>query len=124
MGCYITKHGDPSRNSGFLRWESKATSYAHCGRAVLLFSSEFVEIRDVKTGRLVQVIEGNDVRLLHCGPREGTDRTVLIAMRDKQSVGGASEKIVELLETSVLSTPSAAGEDPGEELWAGWDMDG
>ena len=121
MGCYITKHGTPSRSSGFLRWETKATSYAHCGLLVLLFSSEFIEIRNVNTGRLVQVIEGNDIRLLHCGLREGTDRTILISMGDKQDEkDGVSEKIVELLETSELSTPATAG---GEALWDEWDMD-
>jgi len=124
MGCYITKHGVPSRSSGYIRWETKATSYAHCGVLVLLFSPEFVEIRNVDTGRLVQVIEANDIRLLHSGVREGADRTILISMRDKHdNKDGAGEKIAEFLETSYLSTPATAIEEPLWDMWEEWDMD-
>jgi hypothetical protein len=123
MGCYITKHGVPSRSSGYIRWETKATSYAHCGVLVLLFSSGFIEIRNVSTGRLVQVIEANDVRLLHCGVREGRDRTILVSMRNQEDgKNGIGEKVVELLETSYLSTPATAGEEPLWDVWEEWDV--
>lgn len=118
MGCYITKHGEPSRSCGYVRWEAQATSYAHRGNNVLLFSSEFIEIRNVNTGRLLQVIEAPDIRLLHCGPKEGTSDTILAAMRgDKSGNEGISDKIVELVETAEIGTPADT-----EGLWDEWDM--
>lgn len=78
-------------------------------------------MRNVNTGRLVQVVEATDLRLLHCGPREGTSDTILVAMKgDHDDKEGISDKIVELVETSEITpTPATAG---AESLWDEWDM--
>jgi hypothetical protein len=109
-----------------VRWESKITSFAHRGRHILLFSPGYIEVREVSTGRLAQVLEGDDIRLLHtglgaCG--EGRDE-FLIAMRGaRDDREGASEKIVELLQTAELDlTPSSSHTAPG--VWDEWDMAG
>lgn len=126
LGCYITKHGVPSRKNGFIRWETKATSFAHRGSHVLLFSSEFIEIRSLSTGRLDQVIEGNDIRLLlHTNMKShSVDDTLLVAMRGtKDDKDGVSDKIIELVQTaefSSMQTPMAS--TPVEGLWDEWDM--
>lgn len=123
LGCYITKHGVPSRSSGYIRWETKATQFAHRGSHILLFSAEFIEMRNVNTGRLVQVIEGTDLRLLHSGPTGSANDTILVAMRgEKDDKDGVSDKITELIETAELvRTPSTARVVP-ENLWDEWDM--
>ncbi|OAX43158.1 hypothetical protein K503DRAFT_732249 [Rhizopogon vinicolor AM-OR11-026] len=126
LGCYITKHGEPSRKSGFIRWETKAMSFAHRGSHVLLFSSDFIEIRYLSTGRLDQVIEGSDIRLLlHTNLKSNSsDDTLLVAMRgDKDDKDGVSDKIIELVQTSeigALQTPMTS--TPMEGLWDEWDM--
>jgi RHO1 GDP-GTP exchange protein 1/2 len=122
LGCYITKHGGPSRSSGYIRWETKATQLAHRDSNILLFSEEFVEIRNVSTGRLVQVIEGKDLRLLYSSQAGGSD-TILVAMRgEKDDKDGVSDKVTELIETAELvRTPSTARVVP-ENLWDEWDM--
>jgi RHO1 GDP-GTP exchange protein 1/2 len=105
LGCYITKHGAPSRKSGFIRWEAKVTSFAHRGSHVLLFSSEFIEIWHLSTGRLDQVIEGSDIRLLlHANVKSNSsDDTLLVAMRGtKDDKDGVSDKIMELVQTSEI----------------------
>ena len=81
-----------------------------------------MEVRDVNTGRLVQVLEGPDIRLLHYGSKETSD-TIIIAMRgDKDDNDGVSDKLVELIETTALGrTPSTARSIP-ENLWDEWDM--
>lgn len=126
LGCYITKHGVPSRKSGFIRWETTATSFAHRGSHVLLFSSEFIEIRSLSTGRLDQVIEGSDIRLLlHTNLKShSADDTLLVAMRGtKDDKDGVSDKIIELVRTAEFSsiqtpmTPASA-----EGIWDEWDM--
>lgn len=126
LGCYVTKHGVPSRKNGFIRWETKATSFAHRGFHVLLFSSEFIEIRSLSTGRLDQVIEGSDIRLLlHTNLKShSVDDTLLVAMRGtKDDKDGVSDKIIELVQTaefSSMQTPMAS--TPVEGLWDEWDM--
>ncbi|KAF7312263.1 hypothetical protein MIND_00239300 [Mycena indigotica] len=116
MGCYVTRHGIPTRSSGFIRWESKATAFTSRGGHVLLFSPGFIEIRNVLTGLLEQVIEGQDIRLLH-----SSDDAILVAMRGKHDdEGGASEQIVDLRETTEISVPQAAM--PVPSMWDEWDM--
>jgi len=116
-GCYITKFGPPTRECRYIKWETKANSYAYRDGHILLISSEFIEIRNVTTGRIVQVIEGDDIRLLSSGPNTGKGDPVLIAMRGGyQDQSSVSEKIVELNETAeIVRTPEA-------DRWVEWDM--
>ncbi|TFY60446.1 hypothetical protein EVJ58_g5139 [Rhodofomes roseus] len=120
VGCYIDKHGVPSRSAGYLRWEAKASAFAHRGDHILLFSPEFIEVRTVQTGKLVQVVDFPDVRLAYQGLLP-TDRTVLVACRGRSERGVVIDKIVELVETSEITTPRASAVSiPG--LWDEWDM--
>lgn len=118
LGCYIDKHGVPSRQSGYLRWESKATAFAHRDNHILLFSPEFIEIRTVHTGKLVQIIEGVDVRPVYHGLLP-TDKTVLVAMQGRDDRGTVIDKIIELVETSEITTPRVAAMPA---MWDEWDM--
>ena len=116
-GCYITQFGAPTRECRYIRWETKAKAYAYRDGHILLISPEFIEIRNVTTGRIVQVIEGEDIRLLSSGPNTGKGDPVLIAMRGGyQDQFSVSEKIVELNETEeIIRTPEA-------DRWVEWDM--
>jgi len=67
FGLYVDKHGDPSREIGTIEWEGTAERVALHHPYVLLFDSRFIEIRHVETGRLAQIIQGNDVRCLWDG---------------------------------------------------------
>lgn len=129
LGCYINRKGVPCRSSGYLRWETKATSFALRGEHILLFSSNFIEVRVVCTGRLVQVIEGTDIRLVH-----KSDKTVFVGMKSLGGRSGASvsgmngeetDMLVELIETAELSSlqlqkQTSKAEEAG--LWDEWDM--
>lgn len=128
LGCYITRRGAPTRSCGYVRWEAKATSFAHVGIHLLLFSPEFVEIRHIQSGRLVQVIEGEDIRLLYSEVSPG-EKVTLMALRDgTDDVPGPKDKIVELVETRELkkshSLPSPPTASPRSEYTASdiWDM--
>ncbi|KAJ7780243.1 Dbl-like domain-containing protein [Mycena maculata] len=65
FGLYVNKHGDPSpsRPIGTVEWEGNAERVAFHAPYILLFDSRFIEVRDVETGRLAQIIPGND---MHC----------------------------------------------------------
>lgn len=117
VGCYINKDGTPARSSGYLRWETRADSYAHIGGHLILVSTSFVEIRTLQTGKLVQVIEGADMRLVHA-----SERSVMIAVSEK----GGGCKLVELVETADLAEQRmqvrSSGVSGAHGIWDEWDM--
>ncbi|KAF8910664.1 hypothetical protein CPB84DRAFT_1842646 [Gymnopilus junonius] len=122
LGFYIDKHGLPTRRYGYIKWEGKAVSYAYRNGHIILVSPQFIEIRSIATGRVVQVIEGHDIRLLYSGPYTSKEDPVLVAMRGgKDDKNGASEKIAELIQTEEISlmTPATA---VAPSLWDEWDM--
>ena len=65
-GVYVDKHGEVSRGV-VLEFVGKAKSAAMYGAYLVLFDSDFVEVRNAENGRLRQVIAGRDVRCLDYG---------------------------------------------------------
>jgi len=63
---YVNKHGDVSR-SVIMNFVGKAKSAALYGAYLVLFDSDFVEIRNAQNGRLKQIIAGRDVKCLDDG---------------------------------------------------------
>lgn len=118
LGCYVNKHGVPSRSSGYLRWESKATAFAHRGDHILLFSSDFIEVRKLQTGKLVQVIEDEDIRYVYQGLL-ATENPILVAMKGREEQAFVNDRIIELIETAEITTPKTASISA---VWDEWDM--
>lgn len=79
---YVNKHGDISR-SVIMEFVGRAKSAALYGPYVLLFDTDFVEIRNAQNGRLRQVIAGREVKCLDDTLVGGTagKRTVKVAMQ-------------------------------------------
>ncbi|EJF64968.1 hypothetical protein DICSQDRAFT_159921 [Dichomitus squalens LYAD-421 SS1] len=123
LGCYTDQHGVPTRNSGYLRWEVKAVSYSYRGDYIILFSPEFIEIRTVRTGKLMQVIEGEDIRRVDVGLlSDGRDATTLVAWKGREERGLVVDTLVELIETAPLQhSSSRASEVRSEQQWADFD---
>ncbi|KAI1004997.1 Rho1 guanine nucleotide exchange factor 3 [Podosphaera aphanis] len=65
-GVYVDKHGDVSR-SVVLEFVGKAKTAAMYGAYLVLFDTDFVEVRNAENGRLRQVISGKDIKCLDCG---------------------------------------------------------
>lgn len=62
FGLYVDQHGMPSRGiQGVIEWEGIAEHVALHPPYVLVFATNFIEIRHASTGRLVQIVPGNDV---------------------------------------------------------------
>lgn len=124
----MDRKGAPARGGAFVKWETKATSYAHRKGLILLVSSRFIEIREAASAQLVQVIEGGDIRLIFSEPEITPHDNILLAMRGKYNDSkGLSEKIVELLTTVALPNVVGGSESsdptPSSELaWREWDM--
>ncbi|KAH8833423.1 CNH domain-containing protein [Flagelloscypha sp. PMI_526] len=65
FGVYVDQHGYPSRATcGYrvIEWEGRAERAAKHSSFILLFDTHFIEIRSLKTGKLVQIIPGTEVR--------------------------------------------------------------
>lgn len=73
FGIYVDKHGDPRRSQGTIEWEGRAERVALHHPYILLFDSRFIEVRHVETGRLSQIIPGNDIRCIWDGRGVGTN---------------------------------------------------
>ncbi|KAF9785479.1 CNH domain-containing protein [Thelephora terrestris] len=73
FGLYVSRFGEISR-TGTVEWEGKAERVAWHPPYILLFDPQFIEIRHVETGRLVQIISGNDMRCSWDG--RGTYRAI------------------------------------------------
>jgi len=67
FGLYVDINGDPIHHMGTIEWEGTAERVAWHPPYILLFDSRFIEIRHVETGRLAQIIPGNDVRCIWDG---------------------------------------------------------
>lgn len=52
---------------GTVEWEGKADRVASHPPHILLFDPRFIEVRHVRTGRLVQIIPGKDMRCIWDG---------------------------------------------------------
>ncbi|KAF8630462.1 hypothetical protein AX15_002911 [Amanita polypyramis BW_CC] len=61
---YVNKSGRRSRREFMVYWEGMPTGFALHEPFVLAFEPTFVEIRDINTGSMVQVIQGSNLRLL------------------------------------------------------------
>jgi len=67
FGLYVNRHGDPSRTKGTIEWEGTAEHVAWHPPYILIFDQRFIEVRHVETGRLCQIIPGNDLRCVWDG---------------------------------------------------------
>ncbi|KAI0776660.1 CNH-domain-containing protein [Trametes elegans] len=67
FGLYVDKRGAPSRSPATIEWEGIATQAAWHAPYVSLFCSSFIEVRHVESGRLAQIITGQDVRCVWDG---------------------------------------------------------
>ncbi len=85
----------------------------------MLFSAKFIEVRSIASGKLVQVIEGGDIRLVHSGSTEG-DMLVVAMTGDFEDKNGLSEKVLELVPTAAIDAQEPMGRV--EQLWDEWDV--
>jgi hypothetical protein len=67
FGLFVNRHGDPNREKALIEWEGTAERVAWHPPYVLIFDTRFIEVRTVETGRLCQIIQGEDMRAIWDG---------------------------------------------------------
>lgn len=95
LGCSVNQAGQPADSNYYIEWERKATAFARRGSHLLLFSSGYIEVRNIDTGKLVGMVEANELRLLCSCLTNWLVPMAAITTRD--SDGGHTEKLVELI---------------------------
>jgi len=76
FGVYIDKHGTLINGRVVIEWEGIAERVSYHHPYILLFSSNFVEVRHAASGQLEQIIRGNSMRCIWDGYQDG-DRTAV-----------------------------------------------
>ncbi|KAL0095975.1 hypothetical protein J3Q64DRAFT_1705606 [Phycomyces blakesleeanus] len=66
-GFYIDSKGNRTRRDFIIEWEGHPESFAFSYPHVIAFDPSFIEIRNIETGELEQVIKGNNIRCLSNG---------------------------------------------------------
>ncbi|KAG6909363.1 hypothetical protein DXG01_000802 [Tephrocybe rancida] len=124
FGLYVNKHGEPSRQGGTVEWEGTAERVALHTPYVMIFDTRFIEIRDLVTGRLVQIIPGNDVRCIWDGRGVSTNVTTTPAdhiiqeaqvhavMNATDSPGASRSKVVAQCVVELIPTLPLTGPGP------------
>ncbi|KAK6607239.1 CNH domain-containing protein [Botrytis cinerea] len=95
-GVYVDKHGEVSR-SVIMEFVGRAKTAAMYGAYLVLFDSDFVEVRNAENGRLRQVIAGSDVRCLDAGTNpQGAGANSMATMNSMSGTGGAMNRTLKL----------------------------
>ncbi|KAG5643359.1 hypothetical protein DXG03_001041 [Asterophora parasitica] len=109
FGIYVDKQGYPNRNTCIIEWEGTVDAVAFHPPYVMLFDQRFVEIRHYETGRLAQIIPGQDIRCIWDGrPHDWNSATPGITSDD--------EMVQEAHVHAVMNHPDAAVLSPGRPL--------
>lgn len=87
FAVYVNKHGDVSR-SVIMQFVGNAQNAALYGPYLVLFDSDFVEIRNAQNGRLKQIISGREIKCLD----DGTNWSANTANTGTSNGGGGGEK--------------------------------
>ena len=98
LGCLVDQAGQPANSNYYIEWERKATAFARRGPHLLLFSPGYIEVRNIDTGKLVQMVEANELRLLRSDLTDWV--TPVAAITAKDYYDGHTEKLVELVHCS------------------------
>ncbi|KAI0924365.1 hypothetical protein AcW2_005263 [Taiwanofungus camphoratus] len=109
FGLYVDRHGDPSRSMGTIEWEGTAEHVAWHPPYVLLFDTRFIEVRHVETGRLAQIITGNDMRCIWDGRGTINVPTTAVPGPDGWQEGVSQEPRVHGVMTADAPIPVASG---------------
>ncbi|KAF9565910.1 Dbl-like domain-containing protein [Agrocybe pediades] len=107
FGLYVDKHGDPCRSFGIIEWEGTAERVAFHSPYILLFDSRFIEIRHIETGRLAQIISGNEMRCIWDG--RGISPPITSRVPDPNDENDVQEAQVHFVMNSTEVIPGPGG---------------
>ncbi|KAJ3329165.1 RHO1 GDP-GTP exchange protein 2 [Blyttiomyces sp. JEL0837] len=88
FGFYVDRMGRKIKGDWMIHWHGLPTAFAYVHPYIIAFEPTFIEVRDVLTGELVQVIQGSGIRalnthpdLLHAVMEKGSEGNMLFKLR-------------------------------------------
>ncbi|KAG9122697.1 hypothetical protein FRC07_000808, partial [Ceratobasidium sp. 392] len=102
-GCFVNGSGQPIILPRKHEWEIVPTAASYCGKNVALFSHDRVEVRNSEDGRLLQILDMPNMRLLH--PLLSYSASEKVLMAAERSENGFKNLLGELLPTVNISSP-------------------
>ena len=91
LGVYIDKHGTLINDRTAVEWEGVAERVSYHHPYILLFSGSFIEVRHAASGRLEQIIRGNDIQCIWQGTgHRGEDPTTVQPSQNLSVIGVTS----------------------------------
>lgn len=69
FGIYVdTDTGTITEGRGTLTWEGRPQQFTTCGSYLLVVDTKFIEVRHMETGKLTQIIVGDNIRCISDTP--------------------------------------------------------
>ncbi|KAG8705005.1 hypothetical protein FRC08_001902 [Ceratobasidium sp. 394] len=103
-GCFVTSSGQPIASPRTYEWEITPAAVTYCGKHIALFSHDKLEVRDSEDGRLLQILDMPNMRLLH--PLISYLSSEKVLMAAERSENGFKNLLGELLPTVNISSPN------------------
>ncbi|KAI8979297.1 CNH domain-containing protein [Mycotypha africana] len=97
----VDQRGRFIRSSNRIDWEGTPDSFALCHPYILAFEPDFIEIRNIHTGELAQIIRGQNIC---CTSTNTQHTTVHVAMDDPENEG--YQVIFQLEQNDTLEIPA------------------
>jgi len=103
---YVNKNGWRARSNWLVQWEGHPTSFALSYPYVLAFEKDFLEVRHVNSGHLMQIIPGSNMRLLFADTPPSSSATSNMVSQDPYNPYGFNS-LSSSRSSSVYSSPSS-----------------
>lgn len=103
---YVNKNGWRARSNWLVQWEGHPTSFALSYPYVLAFEKDFLEVRHVNSGHLMQIIPGSNMRLLFADTPPSSSATSNMVPQDPYNPYGFNS-LSSSRSSSVYSSPSS-----------------
>ncbi|KAJ3180937.1 RHO1 GDP-GTP exchange protein 2 [Geranomyces variabilis] len=115
FGFYIDRFGSRTKGDALIHWAGYPTSFTFSAPYIIAYEPSFIEIRNVDTTALQQIIPTHNLRTLNCDTRH-------VVVEHPGAIGGDNQNVCRLVE---LSNGSAIYDElPVTTVMTGSTMDG
>ncbi|KAI8592041.1 hypothetical protein BDZ88DRAFT_392856 [Geranomyces variabilis] len=114
FGFYIDRFGSRTKGDALIHWAGYPTSFTFSAPYIIAYEPSFIEIRNVDTTALQQIIPTHNLRTLNCDTRH-------VVVEHPGAIGGDNQNVCRLVE---LSGTFHEDELPVTTVMTGSTMDG
>ncbi|KAG8980920.1 hypothetical protein FRB94_010320 [Tulasnella sp. JGI-2019a] len=112
FGVYVDPQGGLSRASAIVEWEGTAERVAFQHPYIVIFNTRFIEVRDIRKGRLLQILSGVDIRCIWDG------RSTSVTQPATPGTSGTIDSTVSNYSTGIHGVMKVAGSGDKEGVYS------